>query len=121
MEEFIFGTLATDELKMLYHRAEQRGLHHRCRIAPPDPLPDEAVTLQATVGPDLDAEHVVCYYTTDNTAPRGSFGVAQNGRVLPMQQICAAWDTPMWGYTLLWECTIPPQPEGTIVRYQIGA
>ena len=121
MEEFIFGTLATDELKMLYHRAEQRGLHHRCCISPHDPLPGEAVTLQATVGPDLDADHVICYYTTDNSTPRGSFGVAQNGYILPMQQVCTAWDTPMWNYTLLWECTIPPQPEGTIVRYHIGA
>lgn len=121
MEEFIFGTLATDELKMLYHRAEQRGLHHRYRIAPRDPHPGDAVTVSVTVGPDLDADHVVCYYTTDGSEPRGSYGVADNGIALPMREHGPGWDTPTWGYTELWRCAIPPQDDGTVVRYRIGA
>ena len=28
MEEFTFGTLATDELKLVHHRAARSGLQH---------------------------------------------------------------------------------------------
>jgi glycosidase len=27
----------------------------------------------------------------------------------------------LWGYTAIWRCAVPPQPDGTTVRYRIGA
>lgn len=65
MEAFIFGTFASDELKLLHARAQARGLQHGAQIAPADPLPGEPVTLSVTVGPDLALDHLACYYTTD--------------------------------------------------------
>ncbi len=121
MEELLFGTLATDDLKLVNHRARQRGLQHAHALAPRDPLPGQPVTIRVTVGPDLPAEHVACYYTVDGSEPLGERGVAHNGHVLLLKQRSVAWDTFCWGYLAHWEGVLPPQPEGTTVRYRIGA
>jgi len=121
MEEFIFGTLATDELKLVHHRAARRGLQHAHRIIPRDPLPGQPVTLIVTVGPDLPAEHVACYYTLDGSEPAGDRGRASNGQVLMLEPAGVEWDTFMWNYVARWQGILPTQPEGTAVRYRISA
>ena len=121
MDEHIFGTLATDELKLVSHRAERRGLQHAHALAPRDPLPGQPVTIGVTVGADLPVEHVACYYTVDGSEPLGEHGVAHNGQVLLLERQRIEWDTFCWGYLTHWEGTLPPQPEGTVVRYRIGA
>jgi hypothetical protein len=119
--EHIFGTLATDDLKLVHHRAARRGLQHLDDIAPRDPLPDQPVTILAQIGMDLAAEHVACYYTLDGSEPSGRRGVAINGRAMRLEPVDALWDTLTWGYQQRWLGTLPSQPEGTMVRYRIGA
>ncbi|MBN1660380.1 MAG: alpha-amylase [Anaerolineae bacterium] len=121
MESFVFGTYATDELKLAHHRAARSGLQHGHDLSPQDPLPDQPVTITVRVGPDLQADHVACYYTLDDTEPEGAHGMAHNGRVLILEQVRATWDTLMWGYLAEWQGTLPAQPPGTVVRYRIGA
>jgi cyclomaltodextrinase len=121
MEEFIFGTLATDELKLMHHRASSRGLQHQHNLSPRDPEPDQPITITAYVGINLTADHVACYYTTDNTEPQGDRGRAVNGTVLLLQLDTTEWDTASWGYLVCWKGILPPQPEGTMLRYHIGA
>lgn len=121
MEECIFGTLATDELKLAHHRRVRRGLQHRHNLSPRDPGPGQPVALIVHVGPDLAAEHVACYYTLDGSEPSGAHGVASNGHVLMLEQAEVVWDTLIWGYLTRWRGTLPPQSEGTVVRYRIGA
>ena len=121
MEEFTFGTLATDELKLIHHRAARRGLQHAHELDPPDPEPGQPVTLTVRVGPGLDAEQVACYFTLDGSQPEGGRGVARRGQVLMLERTGADWDTLMWGYLDIWQGSLPAQPEGTRVRYQIGA
>ncbi len=121
MEDFVFGALATDDLKLVYHRAEHRGLQHNHAIEPRDPLPGEPVILTVQVGPDLTASQIACYYTTDGSKPSGSRGVAVNGQWAPFHQVDVRWDSLVWGYVCTWQCTLPAQPEGTMVRYRIGA
>jgi cyclomaltodextrinase len=121
MEEFIFGTYATDELKLVHHRILRRGLHHRHALAPQDPVPGQPITLTVHVGPGLEAGHVACYYTLDGSEPAGTRGVAGDGQVLRLERAEVVWDTLIWGYVELWQGTLPPQPEGTLVRYRIGA
>ncbi len=120
MEDFIFGSFASDELKFLHARVAARGLQHKARIAPLDPLPDEPVTLIVTVGPTLELDHLACYYTTDGQEPEGSRGMARVGHVMPLERVAVEWHAFLWGYVERWECTLPPQPEGTRVRYCIG-
>lgn len=121
MEDFIFGTLATDELKLVYHRASRRGLQHAYRTEPRDPQPGDAVTIVVDVGPDVAAEHVACYYTLDGSEPEGSRGHAAVGDVIHLEQVGIEWDTFTWGYHSTWQGQLPPQPEGTQVRYKISA
>lgn len=119
--DFVFGTLATDELKLIHHRVARRGVQHNHDIEPRDPLPGEPVTLRVRVGQDFHADAVACYYTTDGSIPEGQRGIASNGYVIIFTQVGFVWDTIAWGYVAHWQGVIPKQPEGTIVRYKVGA
>jgi len=121
MEEFIFGTFATDHLKLVNHRASHYGIQHAYRISPRDPRPGEPITLIVELHQDVNVDHVACYYTLDGTEPSGARGVAAHGVALPFQQVCSEWDSLVWGYRTRWEVTLPPQPAGTIIHYRIGA
>jgi len=121
MEEFTFGTLATDELKLVHHRVASSGLQHGHDLEPADPRPGQPVTVTVRLGPDLSADHVTCYYTLDGTEPAGSRGVAGNGSVLNLEKSGVAWDTLVWGYVETWRGMLPAQPGGATVRYRIGA
>lgn len=119
--DFIFGTLATDELKLVHHRANRRGIQHRYQSEPRDPRPGEPVTLHVSIGPDLAIEHVACYYTLDGSLPVGHCGTARHGQVVMFSHVETVWETLVWGYVAHYQATLPPQPDGTMVRYKIGA
>lgn len=119
--DFIFGTFATDELKVVHHRTARRGLQHQYNVFPCDPQPGQPVTLSVQTGTDLSADTVACIYTLDGSQPEGRRGAAVNGQVLLLHKTGVTWDAIAWGYVTHWQGTIPAQPEGTIVRYRISA
>ena len=119
--DFVFGTLATDDLRLAQIRAASRGVRHVHDLDPPDPRPGDAVRLTARVGTDVRADHVTAYVTTDGTDPAGHHGTAIRGTAIPFERTTVAWDTLVWAYTETWAGTIPPQPDGTLVRYRIEA
>lgn len=121
MEDMIFGTLATDDLKLFYHRASRNGLQHFSQITPLDPRPGDPVTISLDMGPDVSAEKAACYYTTDGSDPTGSRGTASNGQVVLLERKEIDWDTFSWGYCSRWEGQIPGMMEGTKVQYRISA
>jgi glycosidase len=110
--DFIFGTLATDDLRLEAIRAQRHGLWHGDRIDPADPTPGDAVTLTVTVGSDLSVTDLHCYVTTDDGEPDEAIAFAK---------VAVDWDTLTWTYTETWRATIPPRPERTLVRYRIAA
>ncbi len=119
--DFIFGTLATDDLRLASIKKEHSGLWHGQRLSPQDPRPDEPITVTIGVGPDISADRVTLYVTTDGSEPRGQHGVAENGIAIPLEKIHVDWDTLLWGYRDTWQASIPPQPAGTHVQYIIEA
>ena len=119
--DFIFGTLATDEKRLARLKAERRGLFHFPEPHPRDPTPGAPITITVTTGPDVPADRVCLYVTTDGTPPRGARGVAQHGMALPMRPVASEWETLIWGYVTRWEATLPPQPDGARVRYTFDA
>lgn len=121
MEDFIFGTLITDELKLIHQRAHKSGLQHNYATEPLRPLPEKPVTVSVLVGADLDVDHVACYYTTDGSLPQGAYGKTLNGKSIMLSPQEVNWDTLTWGYAQAWRGQIPAQPEGVFVRYLIGA
>lgn len=118
--DFIFGTLATDALKHIYHRAFRLGIQHRHAIRPANPRPNEPVTLTVWVGTDCDIDALACYYTTGKHTPSGAYGVSENSQVARFHEVSTEWDTLAWGYLTCWEVTLPAQPDGSIVQYRIG-
>lgn len=120
-QDFVFGTLATDDLRLAQLRAAQAGVAHAYQITPADPRPGEAVTVQISLGPQIAADRVTCYYTTDGGDPNGRRGVATAGAAIELARASVAWDTLLWGYRETWAGSIPPQSGGTLVRYRIEA
>lgn len=121
MEEPIFGTLATPELRLIHHKATHSGLQHRYSLEPQDPAPNLPVVLTALVGPDLAVERIACYYTTDGSEPAGERGAPSSGDIAFFEPAGIEWDTLVWGYVSRWQATLPAQPQGTLVRYRISA
>jgi cyclomaltodextrinase len=120
MEEFIFGTTASNDLKLLDHRVSNRGFQHAYRLHPNRPLPGESVAIRVQEGCDIHLDHAACIYTIDGSEPAGSCGEAVNGQVVKLHCISMEWDTITWGYVKTWEGILPPLPEGTVVRYIIS-
>jgi glycosidase len=119
--DFVFGTFATDTLRLARLRAERRGLVHAQRLTPPDPQPGEPVQIHVSVGPDIAADMVVCYYTIGGSEPHGERGHARVGQVVPLTRTHIEWDTLVWGYVAHWSAVLPAQAKGTLVRYRIEA
>jgi cyclomaltodextrinase len=120
LDDFIFGTVAADELKLNYHRVSHSGLQHQAERMPQDPCPGEPVRLRLRSGPDLPLEYAAAYVTLDGSPPRGSKGEAENGFAVRFERLKPVWDSIVWGYLSRWEAVLPPQPTGTSVRYRIG-
>ncbi|MEX2143168.1 MAG: alpha-amylase family glycosyl hydrolase, partial [Anaerolineales bacterium] len=120
MQDIIFGTLISDELKLIHHRAHHSGLQHNYAIDPVNPKPDQPVAVFALIGADTDFDEVVCYYTLDGSQPITSNGVEPRIKVAKLARIHVDWDTITWGYKETWRGEIPAQPEGTLVRYCIA-
>jgi glycosidase len=119
--DFVFGTLATDELRLAHLRAATAALHHGHDLEPLDPDPGQPVTVRVTLGPALDADRVTAYFTTDGADPSGSHGVATTGAAVELARTGVTWDTLAWAYRETWAGTIPGQPDGTLIRYRIEA
>ncbi|MDQ4076738.1 MAG: alpha-amylase family glycosyl hydrolase [Chloroflexota bacterium] len=115
MEEHIFGTFSTDQLKFLHERTSALGVQHRVRTVPRDPSPGEAFTLMVTSGPDFPMQEMVAYYTTD-----GSEATEESDRLI-FQPTRRYWSTAAWGYVTEWQVEMSGLPEGTLFRYRIGA
>jgi glycosidase len=120
-QDFVFGTLASDELRMAHLRAARAGIAHEHHIEPPDPRPGEPVTVRVSLGPAVAANRLACYYTTNGADPQGHHGVATIGAAAELERMGVSWDTLLWGYVAEWAGFIPPQPAGTLVRYRLEA
>jgi cyclomaltodextrinase / maltogenic alpha-amylase / neopullulanase len=122
MNDFIFGTLSTDALRLADVRARRSGVTHRSARFPLAPRPSEPVDLELTVGP----AHPLCarawvYWSTDGQDPHGQGGQAAHGQALSLEPAGVEWDTLLWGYVRRYRVRLPAQPQGTVVRYLLTA
>ncbi len=121
MEDFIFGTLSTDESRIAALRTYRGGITHAHQRLPRDPLPDQAIRIDLSVGPAYPYGRAWVYWTNDGSDPDGSNGVAVNGYAAPLEPVASEWDTLSWGYVRCFHGEIPGQPAGTVVRYRVSA
>ena len=121
MEDFIFGTLATEELRRKHRHVLLNGVTHRSRRFPRDPQPGQAVQLELIVGTHWPCKQAWVYWTADGRDPLGAHGSAALGQALAMQPSGVDWDVLEWGYISTFRVSLPAQPAGTIVRYRLSA
>lgn len=121
MDDFIFGTLASDELRLGHVRANRAGVTHRSARFPRDPLPGQPIQLELAVGPAHFCDRAWVYWTTDGSDPSGELGVPRQGWAASMELISVEWDTLLWGYIRRFQVVLPGLPAGTILRYRLAA
>jgi cyclomaltodextrinase / maltogenic alpha-amylase / neopullulanase len=117
MSDFIFGTLATDDLRIASIKQARSALAHNYQTTPRDPRPSQAVRIDITAGPEAMVSDVFIHYTTNGSAPMlGS----SNTYTIPTMRGSTDWDTVLWGYVRHFTGEIPGQNEGITVRYFIS-
>jgi cyclomaltodextrinase / maltogenic alpha-amylase / neopullulanase len=121
MEDFIFGTLATDESRIAHLRTTRGGITHAHKRLPRDPQPGQPIQIDLTIGPAFPQNQAWIYWTNDGSDPEGQNGTASNGYAIPLEPVSSEWDTFLWGYVRKFRGEIPPQEAGTVVRYRIAA
>ncbi|MDY6874011.1 MAG: alpha-amylase family glycosyl hydrolase [Chloroflexota bacterium] len=108
----IFGELGQPEYTAHWTISRLRGVHHQGQKTPVIPRPNDRVQLTATTTLDQSVEVVVAWVTTDEWATQKEVAFEKNG---------LSWNSVMWTYLQEWRLTLPPQPEGAMLRYKIGA
>lgn len=121
MEDFIFGTLSTDESRIASLKTYRGGVTHAHQRSPRDPLPGQTIQIDLHAGPAYPYDRAWVYWTNDGSDPDGRNGVAVNGHATPLEPFAAEWETFLWGYVRRFRGSIPGQPAGTVVRYRVGA
>lgn len=109
MEEFVFGTVATLERRVGRLQAQAQGVWHRNQLRPRTPLPLDHPTITITTQLPVRVSRVTCFIT------------APQPYSIDLECVDTQWDLLNWSYTQVWQTTLRPQPEGTIVRYHLMA
>ena len=126
MDDFIFGTLASDEQRLAHVLKRRGGIVHQHARTPRDPKPGEEISLELTVGPVQPAgyctanDHAWVYWTNDGRDPEGENGLSPGGNVTPMQPAEVEWEPLLWGYVQHYRAALPPQAAGTLIRYRLS-
>ncbi len=120
MDDFIFGSLSTDELRVKQYHNLRGGVTHNSNRLPRDPLPGQPVKVTLTLGPSFPQNRAFIYWTNDGTDPEGTNGQPSNGYTTALKPVSSEWDTLVWGYVRRFEGEIPAQAAGTVVRYFVS-
>jgi cyclomaltodextrinase / maltogenic alpha-amylase / neopullulanase len=121
MEDFIFGTLSTNESRLAHIQSIRGGVTHAHKRVPRDPLPGQSIQIHLSLGPAHSQDKAWVYWTQDGSDPEGRDGLASNGFATSLEPISSEWDTLLWGYVRHFRGEIPPQEAGTILRYRVSA
>lgn len=120
MNDFIFGSLATDDLRRARALSLKAGVVHNFKRLPFDPQPNQTVELMLSSGPSHPGERAWVYWTVDGSDPVGEGGACANGFALPMQRTETVWDVELWGYITYFNVALPGSLAGTVVRYRLS-
>ena len=109
--DHLFGDADLPENAAPWLLQHWQGLHHYYRKTPNYPTPSTPITLLASTSSEKDYESVTLFYSTDEW---------QTQTKLPFQKGAPRWDALRWGWLTEWRLTLPPQSDGTLLRYRIG-
>lgn len=107
MEDFIFGTLSTVDLRVKRTLSMRSGIHHGNRIEPIAPQAGDEPLLTVLVKHKQGLDHLA----VELAAP--------TPMVINLKLVDTDWDLLDWRYVQRWQCRLPAQPDGTLVEYHI--
>lgn len=105
------GDLPASEI-VRRHQTVGDQFRHENTTTPLAPAPGEEVLVEAESGTGAAVERAEIRYTTDGALP------GESAVRVAMDRAGTDW-RPFGGYVVRWRGTIPAQPEGTVVRYEI--
>lgn len=119
MEDFVFGTLATDELRAQFVRSQRAGVTHAHARQPIDPSPGQPITFELTVGPAYPLDRArIEWMVNENPGFDEKPGFWTS---TAMQLVDVEWDMLVWGYVRRFRVSLPGQSAGSILRYRMVA
>ena len=118
-EEFLFGPLSRPAGRIAEARQERSGLFDLALLEPLDPLPGQPVHLRFRCGVDTAIQRLLVFWSSDGSTPAWDEALEPQGttQVAEASALDPAWDTLSWGYSQDWQLDLPPQIEGTLLRY----
>ena len=110
----MFGTQRDFESRIAEYRSNLVGIKHLHRLTPPLSnlsrlQPNQPIGIHVTTSGGIAYDSVRCWL--DIGDEEITFELASSGSV---------WNALEWRYVQYWQGQIPPQPDGTTVRYRIG-
>ena len=115
MIDNIFGNLIEPDDRLARHLESISGIRHLHRRSPLDPIPGQPITLTVTTGGPHSYDSVRCFYTLDGSDP-----AAGGAAFLELVPLRVDWEDLSWGYVSTWTVSLPAQPAGTLIRYQLA-
>jgi glycosidase len=112
LDDHIFGDLDKPSTAFLWLHDRFLGVRHHVQKSPLNPGPGEKVTLTVTTSIDQSFEDVDLWWTSDDWHTQHKMNFEKHQII---------WSTAIWSYLQVWKVTLALQPEGTMLRYKIGA
>ncbi|MEL7645965.1 MAG: alpha-amylase family glycosyl hydrolase [Anaerolineaceae bacterium] len=112
LRDHSFGDLDTPSIGAQFLIKRVRGVHHFGQKTPLVPKPNDVVTLYAYTSSDQPVESLVVHYSVSDWREYTEAPFVAAGQ---------RWDTLLWGWLNEWRVQLPPQPEGTLLRYHVFA
>ena len=105
----MFGPQRDFKNRIAEYQSNLVGIKHLHRLAPMPPKPNQPFTLHVKTSGGIAYDSVRCWMNVDSEET--TFELVQSESV---------WNALEWRYVQHWQGQIPPQPNGTTVRYRIG-
>ncbi|MBG0783700.1 MAG: hypothetical protein H0S79_01210 [Anaerolineaceae bacterium] len=110
--DYIFGELDQPQNAAIWLKKRLSGVHHYAQKTPNAPAPEKEVILKVTTNNDQVFDEVVIWFTTDEW---------QHTKKASCTKHHLVWNSVAWSMIQEWQFTLPPQSEGVMLRYKIGA
>ena len=105
----MFGTQRDFKNRIAEYQSSLGGIKHLHRLLPTRPKPNRPMTVHVTTSGGIAYDSVRCWMHAN--------GEETTVECVPSEPV---WSPLEWRYVRHWHGEIPPQPNGTMVRYKIG-
>jgi glycosidase len=110
--DYIFGELDQPQNAAQWLKKRLSGVHHYSQKTPHAPVQDKPLVINVTTDMGQVYDEIFIWFTTDEW---------QHTRKTSFTKHRLVWNSITWSYIQEWQVTLPPQSEGVMLRYKIGA